>query len=309
MSTTHEGWIFTKTRKFAVNGRLQIGQILAKPFEPEFCLLPEGPRPLPEKLVQDITEELNVSLDSEHDLKAMFNLWAETTAIPVKGSVGAKTEHSNKLSWQFDSLQSIQMSLPFDYVEESMQYGEVPRHLKEWHLKDWRWNKRIFILTGVTLAKGARMVKSDTKSSGVHGNLAGDGTTASAPVSSGAEAQVESKHSTIEQVGETSNFVFAYSVNEVFYREKRQRPFRQGPGEVSSVGDRPSINRPSDASANAEIEAFILDEVAEETYTGDDEVGIRTLEVPRGKSKSGKYIILGPQGEPESAEDEVAVSN
>jgi hypothetical protein len=73
MPRTYEGWIFPKTRKFAANGRLQIGQIIAKPFEPEYCLLPEGPRHLPDGLVPDITEEHNISLDSEHDLKAMFN--------------------------------------------------------------------------------------------------------------------------------------------------------------------------------------------------------------------------------------------
>jgi len=59
-------------------------------------------------------------------------------------------------------------NLPLEYVEDSMKFGEVIRHLREWHLKDCKWNKRLFIVTGETVAKGAKIIKSYTKPSGIH---------------------------------------------------------------------------------------------------------------------------------------------
>lgn len=153
MSRTHEGWIVTKTRKFSADGRLQIGQILAKPFEPESCLLPKGPEPVPNDVVADVTKESDVFVDKQSALTAMFNIWTETAAIPLEASIGAHNERSHTLTWHFESLESTQVSLPFEYVEKAMTHGEVPKHLKEWHLKDRGWNKRIFIITGLTLAK------------------------------------------------------------------------------------------------------------------------------------------------------------
>jgi hypothetical protein len=179
-----------------------------------------------------------------------------------------------------------------EYVEESMQYGEVPT-LE--NLKDWRWNKRIFILTGVTLAKGAKMVKSDTM-----------------PETGGGEANVESKGSTTEKV-EATDFIFAYSVNEVFYHEKIQKPYRQGPTIgcfhpfcCGALGFhmRSTFLKTLPQRLKSRISSSMR---WPRTPMGDDEVDLRRLEVPRGKSTSGKYIILVPQNETESVEDEVVL--
>jgi hypothetical protein len=55
MDQMQGGWFFTRTRKIAPGGRIQIGQILTKLFQPQSALLPYGPLPLPEGLIPDKT--------------------------------------------------------------------------------------------------------------------------------------------------------------------------------------------------------------------------------------------------------------
>jgi hypothetical protein len=259
MSQTHDGWIFTKTRKFAPNGRLQIGQILAKPFQPEFSLMPTGPLPVPDDVLQDKTEDSNASLSSGHNLKAMFKLWVDLNALPVGADTGIHVEHSNTLSWHIDSLKSTQISPTLQYVQASMQYGEVPGHLKT-----WRWDKRVFMVTGVTIAEGARMVKSDLRSAGAHASAKADLSGVGLSTAGGA-GQLESKDTNTEKLGGASNFVFAYSLNEVFYRKITHKPFRKG--EVQSLQEDGS-KEPEDGAD--EVDDVVVDDVAEEHYQGED---------------------------------------
>lgn len=262
MTRTYDGWIFTNTRKFASNGRLQIGQVLSKPFQPESALMPRGPLPVPKDVIVDETEDKNVSISSESDLKAMFRMWAELNLIPVTGEANVHIGHSDSASWHFDSLKSRQITPPLSYVQASMEYDEVPHHLKK-----WRWDRRVFIVTGVTVAEGATAAKMNARAAGfkisASGDLSGTGSTGL-----GMASEFEANDSNEETTGESSNFVFAYSVNEVYYRKMAHAPFRKG--EVQSVGnDHGTESR--DGAPVIMIETVVVDDINEEPYQGGDE--------------------------------------
>lgn len=262
MTRTYDGWIFTKTRKFASNGRLQIGQVLSKPFQPESALMPRGPLPVPKDVVVDETEDKNVSISSGSDLKAMFRMWAELNPIPVTGEANVHIGHSDSASWHFDSLKSRQITPPLSYVQASMEYDEVPHHLKK-----WRWDRRVFIVTGVTVAEGATTAKMNARAAGFKTSASGDPSgTGSAGL--GMASEFETNDSNEETTGESSNFVFAYSVNEVYYRSLTHAPFRKG--EVQSVGNDYGTETRDEAPVIM-IETVVVDDVDEEPYQGGDE--------------------------------------
>ncbi|QYS93022.1 hypothetical protein H0G86_000412 [Trichoderma simmonsii] len=262
MSRTYDGWIFTKTRKFASNGRLQIGQVLGKPFQPESALMPRGPLPVPKDVIVDETEDKNVSISSESDLKVMFRMWAELNPVPVTGETNIHVDRSDSASWHFDSLKSQQITPPLTYVQDSMEHDEVPNYLKK-----WRWDKRVFIVTGVTVAEGATTAIKNARAAGFKASASGDPSgTGSGGL--GMAGELETNSSNEETTDESSNFVFAYSVNEVYYRRMTHAPFRKG--EVQSVGDddRTEIQ---DGETGAMIETVVVDDIDEEPYEGGDE--------------------------------------
>lgn len=222
--------------------------------------MPTGPLAVPDDVLQDKTEDSNVSLSSGHDLKAMFKLWADLNPFPVGADTNIKVGHSNTLSWHFDSLRSTQITPTLQYVQESMEHGDVPGYLKT-----FRWDKRVFIVTGVTIAEGARMVKSDLKFAGAYASAKADLSGAGAATAGGAGG-LESKDSSTEKLGETTSFVLAYSLHEVFYRQISHRPFRKG--EVQSV---PQDGSKESEDGASEVDGIIVDDIAEEPYQGGDE--------------------------------------
>jgi hypothetical protein len=257
MPLTHDGWIFTTTRKFAPTGRLQIGQILAKPFQPEFSLLPIGPLPIPSDILRDETEDSNTSLSSAYDLKALFKLWADLNVLPAKGGASINIERSDRLSWNFDSLKSTQITPTRQYVQDSLQHGEVARYIEAW---SWPWDRRLFIVTGVTIAEGARMEKSRSRAAAIEaaGNV---GISSSGSARVGGEGHLESTDTNTERLGGASDFVFAYSLNEIFYRKVTHRPFRKG--EVQSL---PSERNTDGDTEQVEEDILVVDEVGDEFF-------------------------------------------
>ncbi|KAI0171207.1 hypothetical protein BJ166DRAFT_518147 [Pestalotiopsis sp. NC0098] len=271
MNATHDGWIFTRTRKFAPNGRIQIGQILPKPFQPESALMPFGPLTPPEKLAEDITKDENVDLSTETELTALFKLWANVNLVSVTASSGAHLDRSNSLIWHFDSLESRQISPPLSYVQDSIKHGEVPQYLNPPTQKKSRWSfakksaeRRIFMVTGVTVAQGARMARKNTRAAGagISGSVDPSGTRV---VAAGGKTNIESKHMDNEELGASSNFVFAYSVNEVFWRTLTHAPFRKG--EVQNVDN----SSAPDETTKEKLQSTVVDEIAEEPYQGGDD--------------------------------------
>lgn len=275
MDRTHDGWIFTKTRKFAPDGRIQIGQILPKPFQPESALMPFGPLTPPEKLAEDKTKDENVDLSTETELTALFKLWANINPVSVTAGSGAHLERSNSLVWHFDSLESRQISPPLSYVQDSIKHGEVPQYLNPLTQKKSRWplakksaedaERRIFIVTGVTVAQGARMARKNTRAAGAGASGFADPSGTGA-VAAGGETEIESKHMDNEELGASSSFVFAYSVNEVFWRTLTHAPFRVG--EVQNVDN---SSAPDETTEDEKLQSTVVDDVAEEPYQGGDD--------------------------------------
>jgi len=283
MLRTREGWIFTRTRHFKEGGRLQIGQVLADPFQPDTVLMPNGPLELPEDVIHDDTEETNVSWDSERGLKAMFNLWAEVTLLPVGATSGVKVDKTDNISWQFESLKTDQISPPLEYVKKAMRHGEVPHYLRK-----WRYDKRVFMVTGVTIAKNAQMVKINSNTTAVNATAKTDLESTGAPMTLGAGGEREVHNREVEKVGQATNFVFAYSVNEVFYNKLRQNPFHKG--EVASTGKDYTPEELAEIAAAAAIEDFQVDDIDGDTYCGEEEARPDGSKVE--KHTIGRYVCL-----------------
>ncbi|KAF7537670.1 hypothetical protein G7054_g3546 [Neopestalotiopsis clavispora] len=275
MDRTHEGWIFTRTRKFAPNGRIQIGQILPKPFQPESALMPFGPLTLPETLVEDKTKDENIDLTAETERTALFKLWANVKPVSITTGGSAHLDRSNSLVWHFDSLESRQISPPLSYVQESIKHGEVPQFLNPPIQKQSRWpfakgsaddaERRIFMVTGVTVAQGARMARKNTRAAGASTSGSAD-PSGTGIVAAGGETKIESKHMDNEELEASSNFVFAYSVNEIFWRTLTHAPYRVG--EVQSVND---SSAPDETTEEEKLQSLVVDDIDEKPYQGGDD--------------------------------------
>jgi hypothetical protein len=230
MVTTKKPWIFTQSCNYTPSGKLSLGQILAVPGNPAHMLQPLGPLPLspsgPEPKYQaiepEVTKSTNVSVSSSDELTAHFKAWAKLGVIPAQLSAAMSAEHLRKREWHFDVLESSIIAPTLEYVKLAMRHGDVPESLS-----GWKFKHRVYMVTGVRIASGARMVRSGTSSKGVH--AAAEGALPDQSASGGASAEVTQKSSDSEEFENATDFVFAYRLNEIRYRGKvTHKPYMGG---------------------------------------------------------------------------------
>ncbi|EHK48413.1 hypothetical protein TRIATDRAFT_297970 [Trichoderma atroviride IMI 206040] len=84
-----------------------------------------------------------------------------------------------------------------------MEYDEVPLHLKK-----WRWDRRVCIVTGVTVAEGATRAKMIARAAGFKTSVSGD-PSGTGSTGLGMTSEFETNDSNEERTSEPSKFVFA----------------------------------------------------------------------------------------------------
>ncbi|KAF9775976.1 hypothetical protein IL306_005884 [Fusarium sp. DS 682] len=227
MTQEYKRWIFTKACDFAPDGTLQLGQILAEPKDPAYVLQPSGPLELPENMkVEHLTRE-NLNMQTNDEILGQFSAWAKLGYVPAFLKAKAAMTRSHDYVWHFDKLESYTTSPTRDYVIAAMKHGDVPESLKSFLFK-----RRVYMVTGVRVARGARMQRNDQSSMNVE--IGGEMSNQDQAVALGSEAKLQGKTMESEDFDKSSDFVFAYRLNEVRYRGKvRHKPFRGG--ETSSA--------------------------------------------------------------------------
>lgn len=262
-----KSWVYTKTTDYKPGGILSLGQILSDPANPASVLQPLGPLPLPAELKPEHQRQEGVNMDITSEMAAMFGVWTKATSLPVGIETKMEKGASSELIWRFTSLGSNIMSPPLEYTRNAMKHGDVLEGLKKWGFK-----KKIYMITGVRTAHGARMEKKETHSSTVQAQLAIDGSAHSVPVGGGVQVGHSSSATNNVTFEKTTDFVFAYRLNEVNYRGKiTQKSYTKG--ETSAAGD------PSAPEAVQELDDFDVIGVDEEEVDAED-CGLEGIAIP-----------------------------
>ncbi|KAL7898910.1 hypothetical protein HDV64DRAFT_291651 [Trichoderma sp. TUCIM 5745] len=264
------------TREYK-HGTLQLGQILAKPKDPAYVLQPTGPLGLHNDMkVESITQE-NLNMQTGAELAGQFSEWMKLGYVPTYFKADVSIQQSLDYVWHFDALESYTTSPTLAYVTEAMQHGDVPAALKGWLFKT-----RVYMVTGVRVAKGARMRRKNQLSTDF-----GTEAQTSEPnqaVTAGMKMKVGEKRLDSEDFDKSSDFVFAYRLNEIRYRGTvKHKPY--GGGETSSA-DGPQRQ----ATREIELDGFEVLKMVD-IPMGKDARNFKALAVP-GFEDLGCYVPI-----------------
>ncbi|KAL7815163.1 hypothetical protein V8C26DRAFT_402604 [Trichoderma gracile] len=215
-------WILTKSCDFAPDGSLQLGQILAEPKDPAYVLQPYGPLAFPEGMKIEHGRREGLSMQTKGELSAHFLAWAQGSILSAGQNADATRKSSNQSAWHFRELETHTMTPSLAYIELAVRHGDV-----EASLRRWRWRRRLYMVTGVRIARGARMRRLDGEYSEFEAAMQ-----AAVPeevVILGAKAMLGQKQLGSEMFDKASDFVFAYRLNEISYGTKIvHRPYKGG---------------------------------------------------------------------------------
>lgn len=196
------------------NGSLSLGQILTDPFEPSLPLLPDGPLPILQENVE-FSYQGAVTDSSGSLLDTSFRVWAEVDLLPIQGDIGGHRLVGSSLSWHFDRLEG-QIFVPrLPGVVEALKADTVVAQINR---SRFNFRKRLYMVTGLRIARGARMVHTESHYFGAYANVGVDAATfGRAPVTSGVEGGFTNTTNNTRSFQGASDFVYAYRLCEVYY--------------------------------------------------------------------------------------------
>ncbi|KAL2264237.1 hypothetical protein VTK26DRAFT_9013 [Humicola hyalothermophila] len=234
----HKTWILTRCISYPPDDfRLQLGQVLGdarKPMRPLFCSQFEMP---PQMLGMQVSENQaqDYSCAIHTDMGKTFNLFANLSVVPADAALQAAQSQQMGWQWQFDSLVEKATSFTDEHVRNVVRTRVVQDYIRGRRSRVFgRFQyPELFIITGLRIAKGARMVMSsaDESSGGLDAgfkvnphNVPG--------LHAGLKAKASKIHLNDSAFNKANDFIFAYQCVQIKYRPKddriRQRVFTSG---------------------------------------------------------------------------------
>lgn len=212
-TTERKNWVFTRSQDFEPGKTLSLGQILEDAFQPASALIPENQIPPPPGLTRDNVSKKNVKFQFQDKLSSSFEAYCEAKGAPIGANVHGSRTKESQASWQLDSLSSETFVPSLEYVKTALGSGDVGSKI-QW----WKARRRIFMVTGVRIAKGGSKNTSKEETKKFGGKIEADGEQENVPLKGGAEIEHEESSAQAEQAEEITDFIFAYRLNEITYR-------------------------------------------------------------------------------------------
>lgn len=211
-SKATKDWILTNTQTYEPGKSLRLGQVLLHPRRPADALFskPSSFPPIPAEYIRDVGERKNVNVEIESKLDTSFAAWGKLNGAPVAAKAHAETNKETTRRWMLKKLESETFLPELEYVEKILKSGDVPAATRWWKLQ-----LRVFLVTGVRIARGASVSITDLhqSSAGIDGEI--DGLTWNIPAQSGLHADFKREMKHAEKAEESSDFVFAYRLHEI----------------------------------------------------------------------------------------------
>ena len=278
MPRTLKPWFLTKAREFDPTKTLQVGQILVQRDNPAHSLMPGGPLPVPANIHQEDSFQGSVDIDSKDELGAMFRLWGKVQGAPVGGKVGTNISRLNDEIWHFEKLAGKIISPSEAYVKDSLKHGDVPSYTNRFHVI-----KRLYMITGVRVAHGARMTKKESRSVGMEAELKGDANQVGGPVEGGIKSSMEKKNEDQQTFQRASDFVYAYRLSEInYWGDPTHKPFVGG--EVAG-----ELNEEEEEEEEEEIELEPCVGGLVEEFDEADLPGMESVTLPSAQDEEVEY--------------------
>ncbi|RDL37539.1 Uncharacterized protein BP5553_04972 [Venustampulla echinocandica] len=287
-------WILLRSTEYQPNGCLSLGQILLKPFEPSLPLLPEGPLPIPPSLIERSHQSFS-RISSSSSLSGSFGFWASIDLLPVQAELSGTRSASESWNWSFDRLESETIVPRLVDVQAAMKREEIVRQINH---RKFDFRKRLYMVTGIRVARGAKLSQSSSKSVGIDAkagldlvNLIG------APIAAGPKAGVKRGKDYETSFEGASDFVFAYRVCEVYYgKDVYVKPYNKGDtlGVHGGMETQESSND-EDEDEDEEEHCIIVEKIGASEYKGAG-VAHQSFQLPADGSDAEEEELLVANG-------------
>ncbi|KFY06828.1 hypothetical protein V492_07705 [Pseudogymnoascus sp. VKM F-4246] len=287
MSKQKRTWILVKSSEYRPGGALSLGQILTKPFEPGLPLLPDGLH-LTETTIER-SHQASVELTTSTSVASAFNIWAKVVLLPIKPERKANQSQSEDVSWHFERLDTEIMVPRLLDVQAAISKEEVVAQINR---NKFDFRKRMYMVTGIRIARGAKLSQQTFKATGGDVKVDVDLTVSGmVPVRVGAGKNWGSTNSAGYSFGEATDFIYAYRVCEINYgKDVFVKPFNKG--DTFGVDSSDDEGSSEDEDDTEEQPRILVESIDVSDYTGSG-VPHQTFSLPSrdGEEFEDEFIV------------------
>ncbi len=218
------------------DGPIRLGNVIAKPWDPTYTLNRNTPvAPLDS---ESFTTAKNTFIATCSKMQSgEAGVWAqglESIDFNIKGSYEKNAEDT----YIIETIDTSFFVPTTEYLQKSVAAEGVLNYLKA-----SRWRKRdIYVVTGIKIAKGAKILLGKKASKGGSGSGNLDATTLGAPVGAGASAGTKAAEGEITGF-KGDNFVLAYQLRKIICKKGKvagSEEYKDG----AMLGDENTIKQP-----------------------------------------------------------------
>ncbi|KAG7289310.1 hypothetical protein NEMBOFW57_005677 [Staphylotrichum longicolle] len=264
-------FFYAPTWDFPPDGPIKLGNVLTSFKTPELPLY-TAPPPTSDEVF--LTEKRQVEFSHEKLREGQFSILTKFLSFLGAGvDLSASRSKSSEETMSFDRLETIQFFPREDYIRTCVEAGAVRRFLEK-----TRYNKPVYIITGLKVIRGASARTLAGRSVGGSLGVEIDGTFwsgGSVPVSGGPEISATVSRRQGTSWDGSSDFVLAYRVRKVKVSKKGAVRKAEDYTTGAMLGqDAVEIERPEldilveDLDATEGTEGFVI----EEAMDGDEVV-------------------------------------
>ncbi|TWU78777.1 hypothetical protein ED733_006916 [Metarhizium rileyi] len=249
-----KNWVRTTSQDFSPSGALSLGQLMTDPFNPDSCLITTPLPSIPAGGCYEETHKKDVAYRSEFSVRTGFRGWLQDTS-GILAAAGVEQDRRGKDCFRIRIEKLLtKIFLPdVDYARKAVEATKYATDKKWWELRP-----RLYIVTGLRIAEGARSFTNDYTRGHNSGQAAAVGCSANGK-------SIFDQH---EHAAEISPFIVAYRLHEVFWTCRFKpllttRPFVRGiiqSAENSTAAD--------EEIGVMEMVGYEIDNVASQAFDG-----------------------------------------
>lgn len=152
-------------------------------------------------------------------------------------------------------------------VQAAMQADEVVAQIRR---QKHNFRKRLYMVSGVRIARGARLSLKESRSGGAGAGVGFDLTAVGAPgISMSAQADVKGTASQGHSFESASDFVYAYRLVEIHYsKDVFVVPYQKGETHGVTTRDENAVEEGQAQDEEVEEERILVEGLASEDYAG-----------------------------------------
>lgn len=244
-------------------GPVALGRIITAPFDPESAINATS-NLRPAEILRSSKTGFETLIAKESSGK--YGLWTQFLGLSILGGEAAFDHSKSKSSYMYVSRLDTHYFIPtVDFVEESLRQPET---LKE--LSRQKYEKNLYMITGIKTAVGAKMKAISSKKKGMTLKLGVDLTSLGAPIQVGPMLEPSQGDDEGTAFSESTDFVFAYRLREIYYTQKRGVAKTQDYTKGAAYGMDDDKPIPEDTEHSELLDDFEIDGIAEEDLGEDD---------------------------------------